>query len=349
MFADLNADNEVDETEILQQNHYYPFGMNMEGAWSNGTNKYQFNGVELNDDFDLGINLMPFRSYDPGLGRFWQVDPLTEMADDFSPYHFSFNDPFYFSDPLGLYGEYAENGEEIGADGMTNSQWMDASNPLSGSSAQEYIQDSRAFVNARNRFWAYTFDRANDPFLEYGGDEVGRRLDDAGIHIYYAGTLYSASESVGLPWMQMASGLAATMDGESDPIFAIITLGQSVGMRSLSFNNLFSYTAKELAENSTIFYSGFVPRVPKGELWLNLITGKPQTGGTFFKKALDKINGYLKFGDKHTPSTDIGLPKGLKSTIGKDIPEPIDPKSQKYKLWETISGLFGDGRGGWGG
>ncbi|MCB9304249.1 MAG: RHS repeat-associated core domain-containing protein [Lewinellaceae bacterium] len=37
-------------------------------------------------------------------------------------------------------------------------------------------------------------------------------------------------------------------------------------------------------------------RVPKGELWKNLLTGKFQKGGTFFSRSLDKIKGYLKYG-----------------------------------------------------
>jgi RHS repeat-associated protein len=39
-------------------------------------NKYQFNGIELNDDFGLNLNLTDFRPYDPAAGRWSQVDPL---------------------------------------------------------------------------------------------------------------------------------------------------------------------------------------------------------------------------------------------------------------------------------
>jgi len=41
-------------TQVLQENHYYHFGMEMEGAWTAqvGTeNKYQYNGKELVEDF----------------------------------------------------------------------------------------------------------------------------------------------------------------------------------------------------------------------------------------------------------------------------------------------------------
>ena len=44
--------------QTLQENHYYPFGMEMEGAWQvqvGGENPYQYNGKELNEDFGLNL------------------------------------------------------------------------------------------------------------------------------------------------------------------------------------------------------------------------------------------------------------------------------------------------------
>jgi uncharacterized protein RhaS with RHS repeats len=44
----------------------------------------------------------PFRSYDAQLGRFHQIDPLADSQSSFTPYHFGYNDPVYWSDPTGL-------------------------------------------------------------------------------------------------------------------------------------------------------------------------------------------------------------------------------------------------------
>ena len=41
------------------------------------------------------------RFYDPALGRFFSIDPETEGQLEFSPYHYSFNNPIRFSDPDG--------------------------------------------------------------------------------------------------------------------------------------------------------------------------------------------------------------------------------------------------------
>ena len=57
-FSDANNDGLVTTTDIKQINHYYPFGLNMEGNWNGakGDNTTQYNGKEWNDDFGLGWN-----------------------------------------------------------------------------------------------------------------------------------------------------------------------------------------------------------------------------------------------------------------------------------------------------
>lgn len=46
---------------------------------------------------------MQFRGYDPALGRFMQIDPLTGYIPGISQYQFGFNNPVRTNDPLGLY------------------------------------------------------------------------------------------------------------------------------------------------------------------------------------------------------------------------------------------------------
>jgi RHS repeat-associated protein len=96
-------------TEILQENHYYAFGMNMEGPWhvpvapEDKVNQYQYNGIERNSDLGLDWDLAFFRSYNPAIGRWVQIDPLSEIAPELTLYRNAFNNPLSYIDPLGLF------------------------------------------------------------------------------------------------------------------------------------------------------------------------------------------------------------------------------------------------------
>ncbi len=115
-FSDFNLDGVIatkddpgtteNEVEITQENHYYPFGLNHEGPWYQTVqpkNKYQFNGIERVEDLGINLDLALFRSYDPAVGRWWQVDPLAEFAPDWTPYRFGLDNPVLYADPFGLF------------------------------------------------------------------------------------------------------------------------------------------------------------------------------------------------------------------------------------------------------
>jgi len=75
--------------------------------------------MERNEE--LGLDLAPFRSYDPAIGRWLQVDPFAEIMPSMTPYRFGFNNPVLWSDPLGLFeskeaakAHAKENGIKLG-------------------------------------------------------------------------------------------------------------------------------------------------------------------------------------------------------------------------------------------
>lgn len=69
-------------------------------------NRYKFNdGTELNTDLDVNWYETDYRSYDPQIGRFHQIDVLGEMDYNISPYVYANNNPILINDPLGLKGD----------------------------------------------------------------------------------------------------------------------------------------------------------------------------------------------------------------------------------------------------
>lgn len=99
--------------QILEENHYYPFGLTMAGISSKAAgvleNKKRYNGIELNNDFDINTYEAFYRNLDVQIGKWWQIDPEIEDQENLSPYTSMANDPVLKSDPL---GNVPEEGDE---------------------------------------------------------------------------------------------------------------------------------------------------------------------------------------------------------------------------------------------
>jgi len=99
-----------DANTILSESHYYSFGLEMYGAWNaNSTfpddspeNDYKYNGKELHNDFGLRLYEYGARFYDPAIGRFTGVDPISDQFPHASTYNYAENRPINGIDLWGL-------------------------------------------------------------------------------------------------------------------------------------------------------------------------------------------------------------------------------------------------------
>jgi RHS repeat-associated protein len=103
---------------VVNAQDYYPYGMLMPGRSPISSIGYRFgfNGMEKDDEFKTNGNSYDFgaRIYDPRLGRFLSVDPLSKKYPELSPYQFASNNPIQFVDIDGL-----EAGDPPNNDGNT--------------------------------------------------------------------------------------------------------------------------------------------------------------------------------------------------------------------------------------
>ena len=92
-----------EDGNVSQRTEYYGFGLPIfKDTSSVATNKYLYNGKEQQPQtkwFDYGA-----RMYDPTIGRWMTIDPLSEQSRRWSPYNYVYNNPLRFIDPDGMEG-----------------------------------------------------------------------------------------------------------------------------------------------------------------------------------------------------------------------------------------------------
>ncbi|WP_202927936.1 DUF6443 domain-containing protein [Cyclobacterium roseum] len=100
---------------VVQEDHYDPWGLELSGLEyreeDREESKYGFNGKELISDAGLDLYDFGTRLYDPIVGRWNTVDPLSDHQKqlDKSPYAAMWNNPIRYNDPDGRCPECEEN------------------------------------------------------------------------------------------------------------------------------------------------------------------------------------------------------------------------------------------------
>ncbi|HZH87861.1 MAG TPA: hypothetical protein VFD78_01650 [Chitinophagaceae bacterium] len=154
---------------ILEEDHYYPFGLKHEGYSGDheiigvkpGTNdielipvttdeddpyKYKYQGQERQDDFGLNWDSFKWRNYDYAIGRFFNIDPLAEDYPYNSTYAFQENKMGLGRELEGLemISERNQNGKSItlnyNVKPINNTQYPDGTILLNNNDFNNLIQ-----------------------------------------------------------------------------------------------------------------------------------------------------------------------------------------------------------------
>lgn len=214
------------QTNVLQYNEYYPFGLTTSSSWTREAalgNNYLYNeGSELN--LTTGWYEMPFRNYDPVLGRLTSVDPLATAYASISPYHYAANNPVSKNDPTGAYTVGGCNcPDQTDLSAQEYSKWY-AREQMRNAGIDPIIQQYYLFNQSQNgqkqNTKVFMYSEVSGQIAYVNGEEVSRI--ESTKYWFEVEHIFSNQEEA------QQDGYRARMSGEELAIFNTMTSTQKL-------------------------------------------------------------------------------------------------------------------------
>lgn len=170
--VDANADGTIDYylADVVTANDYYPFGMLMPNrTFSTPSYRYGFNGKENDNEvkgngaqYDYG-----FRVYDPRIGKFLSVDPLTKSYPMLTPYQYASNTPISSIDLDGSESKIVVYAETVLKD-KDNQTLKTTASKIAREQIIQYIAQNLILPDPQKNFYVVTNQSSYVGFLDAG-------------------------------------------------------------------------------------------------------------------------------------------------------------------------------------
>lgn len=248
---------------LLEETHYYPFGLTMAGISSKAfegvnypENKKKYNGIEFNDALGLNAFDAQLRELDPQIGRWWQIDPKIEDMEMWSPYASNYNNPIRYSDPLGDEGQ-----------ACCKELWEDIKDAVveTGKATYEHTVDGARFINTNLNPLTPVVEFVTGKNVESDFTEDKPRMTSAGP------ALVSVMLFAEKPLAKLAEGTATTTTERAVPQVTK-NAAQGTAYEKVVTKELENTGHKKIAEQVTIKPNGTSGKVRLDNI--SLLNGK---------------------------------------------------------------------------